>query len=78
MCLRVYIVPKAKTGDCAKQYDPTCPGEGTHSYADSVSKDYAYSGKLVWDPEEGMDYFNAIIIEWLDRCEALKTISPVH
>ena len=68
MCLRVYIVPPSKTGACANEFDTNCPGEGTHSYADNVSKDFAYGGKVLHDDEMGMDYFNAVIIEWLDRC----------
>ena len=69
MCLRIYVVPQNQTGGpaCVQNLDATCAGYGSHSYADSVSQDFAYDAKLQWDPDLGMNYFQAVIIEWLDR-----------
>lgn len=51
--------------------NPFCKGVGNYPYLTSISKPWAWSGKIEFDRETNLSYFTALIIEWFDRAQLL-------
>jgi len=70
MCLRIYM-PQNYTACKPDVIDPSCKGKGLHPYITSIDEPWAWSGKVKFDKNLRLFFFEAIIIEWFDRAQVL-------
>lgn len=71
MCLKVYMSEGMPSAACTLTATPSvasCPGAGTHPYAQYVNESWAWDAKIY--PARApinLPYFIGVIIEWFDR-----------